>query len=193
MGCPAGNPACKPPGMDGTAHNARRSALRGLALAAALMLPASASGPAFADTGAEFKASFAPLNAAAAAFVPSAGMVDVTAIDPADELAPATGIADSGRSIGGGVASYYGNELAGHRTASGERFDPGQLTAAHRTLPLGTKVRVTNPANGKSVVVRINDRGPFARGRVLDLSKSAASEIGLVARGSGRVELAVLD
>lgn len=176
--------------MDGTAHTSRRAALRGLAFAAAMMLPASASGPAFADTGAEFKASFAPLNAATAAFVPSAGMVDVTTIDPADQPEADIG---TGRAIGGGVASYYGNELAGHRTASGERFDPGQLTAAHRTLPLGTKVRVTNPANGKSVVVRINDRGPFARGRVLDLSKSAASEIGLVARGSGRVELAVLD
>lgn len=177
--------------MDGTAHNARLSALRGLAIAAAIMLPASASGPAFADTGAEFNASFAPLNAAASAFVPAAGMVDVTTIERVEQ--PDSVETDTGRAIGGGVASYYGNELAGHRTASGERFDPGQLTAAHRTLPLGTKVRVTNPANGKSVVVRINDRGPFARGRVLDLSKSAASEIGLIARGSGRVELAVLD
>ncbi len=180
--------------MDGTAHNARRSALRGLAIVTALLLPASASGPAFADTGAEFKASFAPLNAAASAFVPSAGMVDVTQIDPADEpAAPAADEFNPGRSITGGVASYYGNELAGHRTASGERFNPGLLTAAHRTLPLGSMVRVTNPANGKSVVVRINDRGPFARGRVLDLSKAAASQIGLVARGSGRVELALID
>lgn len=121
-------------------------------------------------------------------------MVDVTQIDPADEpAAPAADEFNPGRSITGGVASYYGNELAGHRTASGERFNPGLLTAAHRTLPLGSMVRVTNPANGKSVVVRINDRGPFARGRVLDLSKAAASQIGLVARGSGRVELALID
>ena len=179
--------------MDGTATRTRRSALRGIALAVALMLPASASGPAFADTGTDFRASFAPLNAAASAFVPTAGMVDVTAIDPADEPAQAEPTFDGGRAIGGGVASYYGNELAGHRTASGERFNPGLLTAAHRTLPLGSMVRVTNPANGKSVVVRINDRGPFARGRVLDLSKSAAAQIGLIARGSGRVELALLD
>ena len=111
--------------MDGTATRTRRSALRGIALAAALMLPASASGPAFADPGssgrgAEFKASFAPLNAAASAFVPTAGMVDVTQIDPADE--PVEAAAEDvgpGRSITGGVASYYGNELAGHRTASG--------------------------------------------------------------------------
>jgi rare lipoprotein A len=186
--------------MDRNPNNRRPGALRGLAFAAALMLPASASGPAFADTGRdEFAATFAPLNVAAAAFVPSAGMVDVTRIDPADEpaatdIGAATGIEDGvGHTIPGGIASYYGNELAGHRTASGERFNPGLLTAAHRTLPLGSHVRVTNPANGKSVVVRINDRGPFARGRVLDLSKSAAAEIGLVARGSGRVELAVLD
>jgi rare lipoprotein A len=180
--------------MDGTATRTRHPALRGLAFAAALMLPASASGPAFADTGEEFKTSFATLNAAASAFVPSAGMVDVTQIDPADEPAPA--IAPDfgqGHSIGSGVASYYGNELAGHRTASGERFDPGQLTAAHRTLPLGSRVRVTNPANGKSVVVRINDRGPFHGNRILDLSKSAAGQIGLIARGSGRVELTLLD
>src|SRR5690606_37270847 len=104
--------------MDGTATRTRRSTLRGMALAAALMLPASASGPAFAETGAEFKASFAPLNAAASAFVLTAGMVDVTRIDPADEPAPAEPSFDSGRAIGGGVASYYGNELAGHRTAN---------------------------------------------------------------------------
>jgi rare lipoprotein A len=165
------------------------------------MLPASASGPAFADTGRDdFAATFASLNVAAAAFVPTSGMVDVTRIDPADEpsatgdIGTDSGIEDAiGRSIGGGVASYYGAELAGHRTASGERFNPGLLTAAHRTLPLGSHVRVTNPANGKSVVVRINDRGPFHGGRVIDLSKSAAKEIGLVRRGSGRVELTLLD
>jgi rare lipoprotein A len=179
--------------MDGTATRTRRSALRSLAFAAALMLPASASGPAFADTGTEFKASFATINVAASAFVPSAGMVDVTTIDPADEIAD-TGAEDSaGQAIGGGVASYYGNELAGHRTANGERFNPGLLTAAHRTLPFGSKVRVTYAATGKSVVVRINDRGPFHGGRIIDLSKSAAAQIGLVARGSGRVELALLD
>lgn len=175
--------------MDGNTISSRRPALRTLALAAALMLPASAGSPALASTAAEFTASFAPLNAAAGAFVPSAGMVDITAIDPVDEPAPEA----VGRAIGGGVASYYGNELAGHRTASGERFDPGQLTAAHRTLPLGSKVRVTNAANGRSVIVRINDRGPFHGGRIIDLSKSAASQIGLIARGSGRVDLALVD
>ncbi|WP_223181519.1 septal ring lytic transglycosylase RlpA family protein [Sphingopyxis sp. LK2115] len=94
--------------------------------------------------------------------------------------------------IDGGVASYYGRELAGNRTASGERFDPGQLTAAHRTLPFGSMVRVTNVATGDSVVVRINDRGPFAHGRVIDVSHAAAREIGLHRSGTARVKLALL-
>src|ERR1043165_9150614 len=68
-----------------------------------------------------------------------------------------------------GVASWYGDEFQGGRTASGERFDAGELSAAHPTLPLGTRARVTNLGNGRSVVVRINDRGPFVRGRVLDV------------------------
>jgi rare lipoprotein A len=92
-----------------------------------------------------------------------------------------------------GMASFFAAEMAGRRTANGETCDPATLTAAHRTLPFGTKLRVTNPANGKSVIVRINDRGPFARGRVIDLSKAAAAEIGLVQRGHGRVELHRLD
>ena len=95
--------------------------------------------------------------------------------------------------IGGGVASYYGNELAGNRTASGERFDPGQLTAAHRSLPFGSLVRVTNTSNGDSVVVRINDRGPFAHGRVIDVSTAAAREIGMHRSGTARVKLALLN
>src|SRR5215831_13230290 len=69
-----------------------------------------------------------------------------------------------------GLASYYGAEFDSLRTASGERFAKNRMTAAHRTLPFGTRVRVTNAANGRSVVVRINDRGPFVKGRVLDLS-----------------------
>jgi rare lipoprotein A len=91
--------------------------------------------------------------------------------------------------IGQGEASYYGHELAGNRTASGERFNPNAMTAAHRTLPLGTRLRVTNKANGKSVVVRINDRGPFVGRRVIDVSLGAAREIGLVRAGTGQVTL----
>lgn len=91
-----------------------------------------------------------------------------------------------------GDASYYGNELAGRPTASGERFDPQQLTAAHRTLPFGTRLRVTNISNGHSVVVRVNDRGPFSGQRVLDLSYSAARQIGILQRGQARVRMEVL-
>lgn len=94
----------------------------------------------------------------------------------------------SGRNFSG-VASYYGNE-AGTKTASGQRFNQHAMTAAHRTLPFGTKVRVTH--GSRSVVVTINDRGPFIRGRVLDLSKGAAHAIGLTGRGVGRVVAEVL-
>jgi rare lipoprotein A len=94
--------------------------------------------------------------------------------------------------IGRGEASYYGRELEGNRTASGERFHAAGLTAAHRTLPLGTKLRVTNLANGRSVIVRVNDRGPFVRSRLLDVSLGAAREIGMVARGSAQVRLEVV-
>ena len=100
---------------------------------------------------------------------------------------------DEETEIGGGLASYYGNELAGNRTASGERFNPGELTAAHRTLPFGSMVRVTNTSNGDSVVVRINDRGPFSHGRVIDVSHAAAREIGMHRSGTARVKLALLD
>jgi rare lipoprotein A len=78
-------------------------------------------------------------------------------------------------------ASWYGDELRGNRTASGEKFNPDGLTAAHRTLPFGTCLVVGNPRNGKSVNVRVNDRGPFAKDRVLDLAAGAARAIGMVA------------
>ena len=87
------------------------------------------------------------------------------------------------------VASYYGKELAGRRTASGERFNPGAMTAAHRTLPFGTRVRVTNTHNGRSVIVRINDRGPFVKGRSIDLSSGAARAIGMGTAGNVRMEV----
>lgn len=91
-----------------------------------------------------------------------------------------------------GVASWYGPKFHGLTTASGERFDMHDLSAAHRTLPFGTLVRVTNEANGESVVVRINDRGPFHSGRLIDLSRKAARTIGLVRRGVARVTVEVL-
>ena len=87
-----------------------------------------------------------------------------------------------------GWASYY---KSGKRTANGERFDPMGLTAAHRSLPFGTKVLVTNLRNGKSVVVRINDRGPFIKGRVIDLSLGAARVVGLQRSGVAKVKFEV--
>lgn len=91
-----------------------------------------------------------------------------------------------------GIASFYGAYFAGRKTASGERFNPSRMTAAHRTLPFGTRVRVTNMRNGRSVVVRINDRGPFIRGRVIDLSRGAAGVIGMIGRGIAPVRVEVL-
>jgi rare lipoprotein A len=82
-----------------------------------------------------------------------------------------------------GKASWYGPGFAGRKTASGERFDPNLLTGAHRTLPLGTKVRVTNLKNGRSVLITINDRGPFIRHRELDLSEGAARELQMKGQG----------
>jgi rare lipoprotein A len=94
--------------------------------------------------------------------------------------------------VGQGEASYYGNELAGNRTASGERFDPRALTCAHRSLPLGTMLRVTNLSNGRSVLVRVNDRGPFTRGRILDMSIEAARNIDMVRTGKALVRLEIV-
>ena len=95
-------------------------------------------------------------------------------------------------SVSTGEASWYGPGFYGNRTANGEVFRPGTLTAAHRTLPFGTKVRVTNLWNGRSTVVRINDRGPFIGHRVIDLGHGAANKLGLVASGIAQVRLEVL-
>ena len=95
--------------------------------------------------------------------------------------------------LGFGTASFYGKRFHGRTTANGERFDMHAMTAAHRTLPFGSKVRVTNPSNGKQVIVRINDRGPFAKGRAIDLSRAAAEEIGLIRRGHARVEMELVE
>lgn len=79
-----------------------------------------------------------------------------------------------------GLASYYADRFHGHRTASGERYDRNALTAAHRRLPFGARVRVTNLSNGRSVTLRINDRGPFVSGRVIDVSRAAAEALGML-------------
>ncbi|MFV1943291.1 septal ring lytic transglycosylase RlpA family protein [Pseudomonas luteola] len=92
-----------------------------------------------------------------------------------------------------GLASYYAKRHAGRRTASGERYNPSEMTAAHRTLPFGTRVEVTNLSNGKRAVVRINDRGPHVRGRIIDLSRNAASSIGLISDGVAKAQIRALD
>jgi len=182
-------------GMDGTT-TIKAAAAAGLAL----MALGGAIGPAFAEDDAIVAA---PANSPAIEvpeglpqFVPSAE----PEIGIASGLAPTgdlsvTGAPDAAdeviEDIPDGVASWYGARFAGRKTASGERFDPDQYTAAHRTLPFGSRVRVTH--NGRSVVVRINDRGPFHGGRVIDLSEAAAEELGIRHAGKGRVELALLE
>lgn len=147
------------------------------------------SGPVHADASAIAEA---PIAAAAA-------VSEIGATAPADAITVSRPVVQAlpvqeepeFEHLASGRASYYGAQFAGAHTASGDIFDPEALTAAHRTLPFGTQVQVTNPANGESVVVTINDRGPFHGNRIIDLSKAAAREIGLIRHGSGVVELAV--
>lgn len=100
---------------------------------------------------------------------------------------------DGGSYNAKGQASYYGAKHQGKRTASGERFDQNQLTAAHRTLPFGSQVRVTNLNNDKSVIVRINDRGPYARSRIIDLSRQAAQQLDMLRSGVAPVRVVSVD
>jgi rare lipoprotein A len=94
--------------------------------------------------------------------------------------------------LGSGVASYYAQSFAGKRTASGEPYRPDALTAAHRSAQFGSRIRVKHLGNGREVVVRINDRGPWAKGRVIDLSYAAAKAIGLHRSGTARVSLTLV-
>ncbi|OIN27978.1 septal ring lytic transglycosylase RlpA family protein [Vibrio barjaei] len=92
-----------------------------------------------------------------------------------------------------GQASWYGNKYHGRRTASGERYNMRAYTAAHKTLPFGTIVRVTNTANGKTVDVKINDRGPFVKGRIIDLSRKSFEQIGEISKGIAPVKIEIID
>jgi rare lipoprotein A len=134
-----------------------------------------------ADAGIELEAGPASENAPA------------TEAGPASESAPAPQPTE--RELAQGMASWYGPGLHGRRTASGERFDQHALTAAHRSLPFGTIVRVRSLVNGKTVDVRINDRGPFLKRRIIDLSRAAASALGLIESRQGvkRVAISVLE
>ena len=169
-----------------------RAACLSLAAAALVAYPATASTPAVLEDGitpAEFEQSFDALPVATTDVAPSAHAVDLDTFDAPIEPEPET----TGQSLGTGIASYYGRKFHGRRTANGERFDMHGYTAAHKTLPFGTKLLVTNPRTGKSVTVRVNDRGPFTPGRTIDLSRAAAEDLGIVRAGHGRVELALLD
>ena len=92
-----------------------------------------------------------------------------------------------------GTASYYNNKFQGKKTASGEKYKKNKLTAAHRTLPFNTQVKVTNLSNNKWVLVTINDRGPFKKGRIIDVSEAAAIQLDLIDQGIAKVEIEVLD
>lgn len=157
-----------------TAARVRRAAIRSLlTIAATTAVVAAAPGDSFADSSKSRTSSEARQ---------APGKTARTSLRNAyASLGPTPRAA--GRSFSG-IASYYGNNV-GNKTASGQRFNENAMTAAHRHLPFGTKVKVTH--GSRSVVVTINDRGPFIRGRVLDLSKGAARVIGLTSRGVGRV------
>lgn len=136
--------------------------------------------PPFAQSFEPFAKSRPDLNVPASA-------VDLSTFDP--PLEPVETV----RTLGTGVASFYGRRFHGRLTANGERFNMNAMTAAHKTLPFGTKVRVTNARNGRSVVVRINDRGPFIRGRTIDLSRGAATKIGMIGSGHATVEMEIIE
>lgn len=99
----------------------------------------------------------------------------------------------AGEAFQRGTASWYGPGFHGRKTASGERFNSYDMTAAHRSLPFGTRLKVVNETNGRSVVVRVNDRGPFAHRRIIDLAKGPAQALGLTSAGTGYVSLHRLD
>ena len=154
-------------------------------------LATALSAPAWAQPAADAEGPVAA-DSVALVWSPAPGVV-VAAADSAALVALATAPAPAaerrGRVIATGRASYYGERFRGRRTASGQRFNPDALTAAHRRLPFGTRLRVTNVRNGRSVVVRVNDRGPFHGDRILDLSKAAARRIGMVRSGTARVRI----
>lgn len=119
---------------------------------------------------------------ACAALIQSCGLIDLSGLDPKpeeEEVIPLENI----NFTQNGVASYYADRFDGRQTASGEIFRQDSLTAAHKHLPFGTIVRVTNLKNDKQVIIRINDRGPFVEGRIIDLSRTAAEEVDLIRDG----------
>lgn len=166
----------------------RIQAPKGRKLRTALIAGVLGMAPLAASTAATPADGALPLETSIAA----AEIVPLAEAPLPEETASAAAELPAATSLGSGTASYYASKFQGRRTASGEAFDNGAMTAAHRTLPFGSLVRVTNPATGASVVVRINDRGPFTRGRMIDVSRAAAEELGLIARGHATVELELI-
>jgi rare lipoprotein A len=151
-----------------------------------------AQSPAFAETTASFSdrwwpESDEPIKPIRVAVIHFSGHYDSTMAVQREP--PVGSVKQALQRSGDGLASFYGSP---QQTANGEQFNPRALTAAHRTLPFGTKVRVTNVRSGRTVTVRINDRGPFVPGRVIDLSQAAAEELGIVGRGIAKVKLDVV-
>ncbi|CCD84104.1 conserved exported protein of unknown function [Bradyrhizobium sp. ORS 285] len=164
----------------------QRAALARQLLRGALVCAAAASLAACAQSSAVRQARLtAP---AAAEFRPTVQRAE-TAPESVVRVRHAEASPPAAHSASSGLASYYSE---GHKTASGERFDPSELTAAHRSLPFGTRLQVTNVKTGRSVVVRVNDRGPFVQGRVVDVSYSAAQALGMINTGVAPVKVSVL-
>ncbi|WP_408322197.1 septal ring lytic transglycosylase RlpA family protein [Paraburkholderia nemoris] len=168
---------------------------RGLGTLFAFFVLAGCATPPGASSTSDSGAPLSTKNAQAGSFGPQAfGSAPASgATAKGSSLADAQPLTDDNSSVSDfhqiGRASWYGRGFHGRRTANGERFDMHALTAAHRTLPLGSYVRVTNPATSRSVVVRINDRGPYARGRIIDLSMAAAAALDMRHAGTARVQI----
>jgi rare lipoprotein A len=144
--------------------------------------------PSAATAASANQAKPAPLGESVVLIAPLKGGDVITAAD-AETMAPVAQPGKPGKPLAKGMASWYGPGFHGRRTASGERYDMHALTAAHKTLPFGTKVRVRSVHTGKEVVVRINDRGPYKHQRIIDLSQAAMVALGLMGRGVTEVEL----
>ena len=161
-----------------------------LAVALVVVLFAAVSGDARPDEPVDLGAGVAGVKPARE--TPVAAEKPVAAPEEAPPL-PVFGRSSVAKLLGRGEASYYHHSLEGRPTASGTPYRSARMTAAHRTLPLGSKLRVTNVRNGRSVVVEVNDRGPFHGRRVIDLSQAAARELGMLNAGRAQVELELLD
>lgn len=162
---------------------------RARSLAAAVLVLATGAGLGLADARWQAARAAEAPPAEGVAFVLDAVSAHRPVLAPVPAAAPEPRVLETQV----GSASYYASSLAGRRTASGVRYNPRAMIAAHRSLPFGSLLRVTNEANGRSVEVRVVDRGPFARGRVLDLSRVAADRLDFIRRGHTRVTIEVLE